>query len=84
MTCRASRPIQKRFQGLESLDAVRDAFVAVGTTRPIVLTDAQIADVIGVIDGWASSSDGGLEALPEGIGELRVALHDDLRGAAGD
>jgi hypothetical protein len=71
----------ERFQGLESLDAVRDAFVAVGTTRPIVLTDAQKAELLGIIDGWSSGIDDRLEAPPDGISELRAALHDDLRGS---
>jgi hypothetical protein len=61
------------------LEAVRNAFVAVGTTRPVVLTDAEKAELVGIIDGWASSIESGLDGLPDGIAELRHALNADLR-----
>ena len=68
----------ERFRNLGSLNDVRDAFRTVGTTQPVVLTDPQKAVLLNVITFWADRTDGGYDELPEGICDLRNALHDDL------
>ena len=57
---------------------VREAFLAVGTSRPVSLTDPQKLALRKVITFWANEVGGGYEDLPEGIHELRNALHVDL------
>jgi hypothetical protein len=63
---------------VETLDDVRDAFLAVKTTQPVCLTGPQKAGLMNVITFWADTMKGGWEDLPEGIHELRHALFDDL------
>lgn len=63
---------------VEFAKAIVDAFEAVGTSRPVTLTEGQKADLIDCIESWASQTPGGFEGLPEGMYELRNALHDDL------
>jgi hypothetical protein len=70
---------------LESMKDACDAFVAVGTTQPVVLTDPQKGGLIDVIEVWGSQVPGGLtDGLPEGIFDLRNALHDDQHDAGVD
>ncbi len=57
---------------------VREAFLAVGTTRPVRLTDPQKLGLRNVITFWANEMGGSYDDLPEGIHALRNALHDDL------
>ena len=66
-----------RFRNLTSMHDIVDAFQAVGTTQPVRLTDPQKALLLNLINFWADHIDGHDE-LPEGISELRNALHDDL------
>jgi hypothetical protein len=68
----------ERLRNLETMNDVRDAFRAVGTTRPVRLTGPQKAGLLNVITFWADQTDGGYDDLPEGIYDLRNALHDDL------
>jgi hypothetical protein len=56
---------------------MRDAFEAVGTSRPVVLTHEDKVGLVEVIRLWADEIEG-LGSLPEGIVELRNALRDDL------
>ncbi len=56
----------------------REAFEAVGTSRPVRLTDPQKLAVRKVITFWANEAGGSYEDLPEGIHDLRNALHVDL------
>ena len=68
-----------RVRNLESMHDVRDSFRAVGTTRPIRLTDPQKAGLLNIITFWADQTvDGDVSLLPKGIPALRHALHDDL------
>jgi hypothetical protein len=68
-----------RVRNLESMHDVRDSFRAVGTTRPIRLTDPQKAGLLNIITFWANQTvDGDVSLLPKGIPALRDALHDDL------
>jgi hypothetical protein len=68
------RELLDRLYGPDRLPEIREAFLAVGTSRPVELTDAQKAELVAVINGWASVED----ELPDGIGQLRNALRDDL------
>lgn len=72
----------REFRHLDSMADVRKAFEDVGTSQPVVLTQAQKASLVEVIDFWGNQARGGLPGLPEGIHELRNALHDDLRDAS--
>ena len=67
----------ERLLKLESIDDVSDVFRAVGTTQPVHLTDPQKAALLNIIKFWAKRA-GGYENRPEGIYDLRNALHDDL------
>jgi hypothetical protein len=60
---------------------MRDAFEAVGTSRPVSLTREDKVGLVAVIDLWAGDAEGGFSGLPEGIVELRDALRDDLQDA---
>jgi hypothetical protein len=55
---------------------VRDAFLAAGTSRPVRLTDPQRLALRKVITFWANETGGSYDDLPEGIHDLRNALHD--------
>jgi hypothetical protein len=57
---------------------LRHVFLAVGTSRPVCLTDPQKLALRKVITFWANEVGGSYHDLPEGIHELRNALHDDL------
>ena len=63
---------------VETLDDVRDAFRAVGTTQAVRLTGPQKAGLMNVITFWADRMEGGWDDLPEGIHELRHGLYEDL------
>jgi hypothetical protein len=63
----------------DSMQDIRDAFQAVGTSRPVKLNQAQKMALTLVIEVWGGEVEGGLTGgLPEGIFELRNALLDDL------
>ena len=62
-----------RLYGPDALREIREAFIAVGTSRPVELTDAQKAELVAIIEGWADKRD----PLPQGIDELRHELRDD-------
>jgi hypothetical protein len=69
----------KRFEHLDSMRDVREAFEAVGTSRPVSLTQTQKAVLLEIVDAWGHEVEGGPTAgLPEGIFELCNALRDDL------
>jgi hypothetical protein len=69
----------ERVRSPEQTNDVRDAFGAVGTTRPVRLTDPQKAELLNIIIFWADQTvDGDVSRLPDGIDGLRHALHDDL------
>jgi hypothetical protein len=57
---------------------VREAFLAVGTTGPVRLTDPQKLGLRNVITFWANRTGGSYDDLPEGIYDLRNALQADL------
>ena len=67
----------RRFRNLSSMSDIVDAFEAAGTTQPVRLTDSQKALLLNLISFWADQIDG-FDDLPEGIYDLRNALHDDL------
>jgi hypothetical protein len=76
---RSSREaLLERFHDLRTMHDVHDAFRAGGTTKPVRLTDPQKALLLNIITFWADQTDGGYDNLPEGIYDLRNALHDDL------
>ena len=69
----------EQMKHLDSCRPIRDAFDAVGATRPVRLTHEQKSTLITVIEHWGSQVRGGLvDGLPEGLFDLRNALHDDL------
>jgi hypothetical protein len=63
----------ERLRNLDSMNDVRDAFRAAGTTQPVRLTGTQKAGLLNAITFWADETDGGYY-------DLRNALHDDLHG----
>ena len=75
---RSSREVLlERLRNLGTMGVV-DAFQAVGTTQPVRLTHLQKALLLNAITFWASEMDDEYAGLPEGIYDLRNALHDDL------
>jgi hypothetical protein len=55
------------------------AFEGVGTSRPVVLAADEGWVLLELIEFWGTQVSGGVtDGLPEGIFELRNALHDDL------
>jgi hypothetical protein len=64
-----------------STHGIRDAFEAVGATRPVTLTVEQKIDLVQVIERWANETTGAYGSLPVSIFRLRNALHDDLHHA---
>ncbi len=66
-----------QFKHLDSMSDMRRTFENVGTSRPVQLTQEQKRDLLGVIVDWAGA-EGGYDRLPEGIFDLRSALHDDV------
>jgi hypothetical protein len=76
--CSSRDALLERFRNLDALNDVRDAFLAVGTTQPVRLTDPQKALLLNIITLWADQTDGAFDDLPEGLSDLRNALHDDL------
>jgi hypothetical protein len=67
----------EQLRHLNSMWEVRKAFEDVGTSRPVPLAQEQKADLLQVIVHWAEAEEG-YDRLPEGIFDLRNALHDDL------
>ena len=66
-----------QFQHLDLMRDVRRTFENVGTSRPVQLTQEQKRDLLEVIVRWADD-EGGYDRLPDGIFDLRNALHDDV------
>jgi hypothetical protein len=64
---------------LESAKPIIEAFEGTGGSRPIVFTHQQKGDLLEIIEFWATRD--GVKHLPDGIFELRNALHDDLNDA---
>jgi hypothetical protein len=76
---RSSREaLLRRLQKLSSMSDIVDAFQAAGTTQPVRLTNSQKALLLNLITFWADQTNGEDDDLPEGISDLRYALHDDL------
>ena len=67
--------------GLETGAAIRAIFEGVGASSPVQLTDDQKVELLRVIDVWAEQTDGGYEALSDGIVDLRTALIEDVHEA---
>ena len=65
----------------DSAESIIEAFEAVGTSRPVTLTPEQKGTFLELIEFWDNQNPGGLKTLPEGVFELRNALHDDLHDA---
>ena len=63
------------FRNLSSMNDVVEAFQAAGTTQPVRLTDSQKRLLLNLISFWADQIDSE-DDLPEGISDLRQALHD--------
>ena len=57
---------------------MRDAFEAVGTSRPVLLTHEDKVGLVEVIQLWENEIEGS-GSLPDGIIELRDALQYDLK-----
>jgi hypothetical protein len=72
----------EQLQHLDSMWEVRKAFEDVGTSRAVALTQQQKSDLLQMIVHWAEGEEG-YDRLPEGIFDLRNALHDDLHDAEG-
>ena len=66
-----------QFKHLDSMGDMRRTFENVGISRPVQLTTEQRSDLLQVIVDWADA-EGGYDRLPEGIFDLRSALHKDL------
>ena len=66
----------QRRDSIADVPDVRDALLAVGTSQPVHLTDPQRLALRKVITFWANEMGGSYDDLPEGIHELRNALHD--------
>ena len=66
---------------LDSAQPIIEAFKAVGTSRPVTLAPEQKGYLLELIEAWGDQTHGGLKALPAGVWELRIALHDDLHDA---
>ena len=62
---------------LDSIGDLRRTFENVGTSRPGHLTTEQKCDLLQIILHWGGE-EGGYDRLPDGIFDLRNALHDDL------
>ena len=65
-------------QILEGMHDLRDAFLDVADHAAVCLSEVQKAGLLNVISFWANEMDDGYDGLPEGVYELRNALHDDL------
>ena len=63
---------------VKGVHPMRDAFEAVGTSRPVSLTREDKVGLVEVIQLWANDTEGGLDGLPVGIVEFLNALNDDL------
>jgi hypothetical protein len=73
---RASRDaLLEQLRPLDSMTPVIHAFEAVGTSRPVELSREQKVALLQAIKVWGREVEGG---LPEGLFELRNALHNDL------
>jgi hypothetical protein len=66
---------------LDSAKGIRDAFEAVGASRPVELSPQDTGLLIEVIDMWTRRIP--IDQLPKGIWNLRNALLDDLHDTTG-
>ena len=73
----ARQALLDRLRRVESLRSVVDAFLAVGVSRPVTLSDEEKDALRDAIRVWAEETEGGYAALPDGIERLRIALVDD-------
>ena len=72
-----------QFSHVDSLRSLRQAFYRVGASQPVTLSRKEKGELLEVIEFWAEQTRGGYyPELPEGIFELRNALHDDLHDTA--
>lgn len=65
---------------LDSAQGIRDAFAAVGASRPVELKRTRSSLLVQAIDVWMGNV-GGPDRLPTAIHELRNALIDDMHDA---
>jgi hypothetical protein len=65
-----------RIKHLEAGAATIRAFEAAGASAPVRLDRADVLVVIDVIEEWMKEV--GSDALPDGVFDLRNALHDDI------
>jgi hypothetical protein len=68
----------ERLAHVEDGRSIRDAFAAVGASRPVELSREQKAKLHGVIDDWINELRGSGDDLDEGIRELWAGLYDDV------
>ena len=68
-----------RLVKVESAQAIVDAFVAAGASRPVELTEADKIILFGFLEGWSLMH--AMEKTPEGFDELHKALGDELANA---
>jgi hypothetical protein len=61
---------------LDSADAIRTAFAAVGASTPVPLSRADKVILYNAINEWSRSVT--VDALPTGVWELRCALADEF------
>jgi hypothetical protein len=70
----------ERLAHVEDGTSIRDAFEAVGASRPVQLTREQKAKLHRVIDDWINERKGDSDELDEGIRDLWAGLYDDVYG----
>jgi hypothetical protein len=67
---------------LDSAKGICDAFAAVGASRLVTLTDADVGVLVDAINAWARNA--GAQRLPSGVWGLRNALVDDQHDDAAE
>jgi hypothetical protein len=65
------------YSHLVSMNPVRKAFEAAGTSRPVELTLEQEQALLDIIDRWSARLPLGSQGLPEGIYGLRWMLAEE-------
>ncbi len=78
LTWDSRESVLEQLKHLDTCQPIRDAFDAVGGTRPVELRREQKITLFQIIEFWANETSGGYDGLPDVIYELRNALHDDL------
>ena len=66
---------------LLDLRELRNEFEKVGTSRPVKLTLERKSRLYEAIDEWAEATQGGFDALPDEIFDLRNELEQDVHDA---